>query len=122
MTNKEKLQKALKDYKSSYIILEFRNGTLGYIMNDVIKYRDSDGGFDYISYLADDLTWLGSDGTNHDVINVYIGCGYGVSHSSIFENRKHFKNILSINQVKEVTIQEIADVFGIEVENLKIKK
>lgn len=116
MTKTELLKMVNDPNNPHYIVLGFRNGGLGVVINSVVKYDC--GGFDYLSLWDENLKSVSSyEGSNLDIIRIWDGQGYATQFSNIFKTNKLIKTL-----ELEVTMQEIADKFGIDVKCLKIKK
>lgn len=117
MTNKEKLFKFVEDYECNYIVVEFKNNDVAVVVNGKFIYKNK--GFDIINECYDDNLDPINPSFTDKITKIYCGQGYG-STSKFDFNRD--KLLWERNQVVELTMDQIAEKFGINVKNLKIKK
>ena len=107
------------DLKIGYVV-QFRSGDFKMVMNSFkgAVFMSMDG-FSMFDYYKKDLTIDVLDG-KCDVIKVW-----GFAHDimqSLFMGTISRDLLWERKESKELTMQEIADKFGVDVKNLKIKK
>lgn len=115
-----------KDLKSGMVV-KTRNNTMSLVVDDKLI---SIGGFGRLTEYNDDLTVTNEPDTNiqsgFDIMEVYdeVNCwGWGFSRGlSYVEEKKCGTLVWKRKEIKEVTMQEIADKFGVPVELLHIKQ
>lgn len=103
------------------VVVEYACGkrALVVLVNDELVFTSRDG-FMHLKEYDEDLLVIPRNSTSHnwDIVKIYnvrFGCG--------FENMLKDDLLLPIwTRVREITLQEIADKFGIPVEQLRIKK
>lgn len=108
-----------KDLKSGMVV-KTRNNTMFLVVDDKLI---STAGFGRLTDYNDDLTVTALVG--FDIMEVYdeVNCwGWGFSKGlSYVEEKKWGKLIWKRDETKEITMQEIADKFGIPLKDLRIK-
>lgn len=115
-----------KDLKTGMVV-KTKNNTMFLVVGDKLI---STTGFGLLNEYKDDLTINDQPDpdiqSGFDIIEVYDdinGWGFGFSRAlSYIEEKKYGKLIWKRKEIKEVTMQEIADKLGIPVENLRIKE
>lgn len=83
----------------------------------VLVYEKGDHGWDRFGLVNDDLTWDGVVGSNHDITKVYGYSSYGDYANSA---NTEFRPLLwERKEAKKMTLKEICDALGYEVEIVK---
>lgn len=114
-----------KDLKTGMVV-KTRNNTMFLVVDDKLI---ATAGFGLLIEYNDDLTVIDQPDSNiqsgFDIMEVYdeVNCwGWGFARALSFVEKKDWgKLIWKRKEIKEVTMQEIANKFGIPVENLRIK-
>lgn len=114
------------DLKPGYVV-EMRDGSKAIICEYqpkgarktelALMYEKGDHGWDKFGLVNDDLTWDGVVGSNHDITKVY-----GYSSDGYFANNTNteFRPLLwERKEPKKMTMKEICDALGYEVEIVK---
>lgn len=114
-----------KDLKTGMVV-KTRNNTMSLVVDDKLI---SIGGFGRLTDYNDDLTITDEPDSNiqsgFDIMEVYDdvtcwGSGFSLGLSYV-EKKERGTLVWKRKEIKEVTMQEIADKFNIPVENLRIK-
>lgn len=114
-----------KDLKSGMVV-KTRNNTMFLVVDDKLI---ATAGFVLLTEYTDDLTIIDDPDPNiqsgFDIMEVYDDVnswGLGFSGVLSYVGEKKYGNLVwKRKEIKEVTMQEIADKFNIPVENLRIK-
>lgn len=110
------------DLKPGYVVA-LRSGLLGMIMpwdtdsDLVIAYRDARtrDGFDVLRSYRDDLTYIYDD-TSVDIVKVY---GYSKLVQKTLDITRDYRELLWDRAPKKMTVKEICDALGYNVEIVK---